>query len=85
MVLAFGYTRGSPGWVESRAARGPLSCCGLLVGGLWRRSIGLLIRSSGVPFSVRELQETFTPTDDDVAWAREKSRTEHHLLLGPTL
>ncbi|MEP6697924.1 MAG: DUF4158 domain-containing protein [Pseudonocardiales bacterium] len=23
---------------------------------------------------------TFTPTDDEVAWAREKSRTEHHLL-----
>ncbi|MGH3403357.1 MAG: DUF4158 domain-containing protein [Streptosporangiaceae bacterium] len=30
--------------------------------------------------SVRELRETFTPADDEVAWVREKSRTEHHLL-----
>lgn len=29
---------------------------------------------------MRELRETFTPTDDEVAWARGKSRTEHHLL-----
>lgn len=31
--------------------------------------------------SVRELRETFTPADDEVAWAREKSRTENEILL----
>ena len=30
--------------------------------------------------SVRELHEAFTPTADEIAWAREKTRTEEHLL-----
>lgn len=29
---------------------------------------------------VRELHEAFTPTADEVAWAREQTRTAEHLL-----
>lgn len=30
--------------------------------------------------SARELRETFTPTQDEIVWARDRSRSEHHLL-----
>lgn len=30
--------------------------------------------------SARELRETFTPTVDDVGWARDKTRSDQHFL-----
>jgi hypothetical protein len=30
--------------------------------------------------SVRELAEVFTPTPDEIAWARGKTQNQHHLL-----
>jgi hypothetical protein len=54
------------------------SCC-------WRWWLVASIERTAYPqfrraVSACELRETFTPTEDEIGWARDRSRSEHHLL-----